>query len=249
MKLHPNPPDDFFAAEADGLAELAAAAEKRLRVPGVIAWNDMMRPAWLLLEWLPHGEERAEAAEQLGRGLAFIHHTTSSDGRYGLDRANFCGLTSQQNGWSDSWPEFFGQQRLGPQLTLAAAQGHMPTERQDKIERLIERLPEWLPTHPPASLLHGDLWRGNWLPLEDGTPALIDPAISFGDREADLAFSRLFGGFPEGFYAAYQETWPLEPGHEERSELLNLYHLLNHLNLFGESYGAAVDRLLARYVG
>jgi fructosamine-3-kinase len=110
-------------------------------------------------------------------------------------------------------------------------------------------LGEWLPDLPPASLLHGDLWGGNWLVTDSGEPALIDPAVYHGHREAELAFTELFGGFPSTFYAAYQQTWPLERGYEDRKELYNLYHLLNHLNLFGEGYGGSVDRVLARFCG
>jgi fructosamine-3-kinase len=116
------------------------------------------------------------------------------------------------------------------------------------LELLLDRLGDWLPTHPPASLLHGDLWGGNWLTTALGEPALIDPAVYYGHREADLAFTELFGGFPAAFYVAYRASWPLDSGYEERKDLYNLYHLLNHLNLFGESYGGSVDSILQRYV-
>lgn len=250
LKMHPNPPEGgFYAAEAAGLTRLADAAGGALRVPRPIVWDDAARPAWLLLEWLPRGSETAGAAERLGRGLALVHRTHNPAGRYGLDHDNFCGLTAQRNGWADDWPTFFGRQRLGALMVLARSHGHLPPERERRLERLIARLPEWLPATPPASLLHGDLWRGNWLPLADGGAALLDPAISFGDREADLAFTHLFGGFPARFHAAYAEANPLPPGHAERRDLLNLYHLLNHLTLFGESYGPEVDAVLVRYVG
>jgi fructosamine-3-kinase len=127
------------------------------------------------------------------------------------------------------------------------AKGLLPGDRSRRLEVLLARLGDWLPVQPPASLLHGDLWGGNWLVTTSGEPVLIDPAVYYGHREADLAFTELFGGFPATFYAAYQASWPLDNGYKERKDLYNLYHLLNHLNLFGESYGGSVDSILQRY--
>jgi fructosamine-3-kinase len=134
-------------------------------------------------------------------------------------------------------------------MRLAQRNDALPAERLRRLEILLARLDEWLPPDPPASLLHGDLWGGNWLVTSAGQPALIDPAVYYGHREADLAFTELFGGFPPAFYAAYREAWPLDPGYADRKELYNLYHLLNHLNLFGEGYGSSVDIILRRYTG
>ncbi|HEX5692147.1 MAG TPA: fructosamine kinase family protein, partial [Roseiflexaceae bacterium] len=140
--------------------------------------------------------------------------------------------------------------RLRPQGELAQRNGHMRGERARRFEKLLNNLDGLLAGHAPiASLLHGDLWSGNVLVGPGGAPALIDPAVSYGDREAELGYTALFGGFPEQFYHAYEETWPLPDGWRERRELLNLYHLVNHLNHFGESYGGAVDATLRRFVG
>ncbi len=241
VKWHLNPPPGMFAAEADGLRRIAAT--QTVRVPHVVAQGQ----TWLLLEWLPIGRRTAEAARRLGETLAALHHYTAT--HYGLDRDNYIGLTPQPNHPERDWIAFWREHRLRHQMCLADAKGRLPPQRRRALERLLGRLDEWLPRTPPASLLHGDLWGGNWVALEDGTPALIDPAIYYGDRETDLAFTHLFGGFPSAFYDAYTAAWPLPPDADGRRDVYNLYHLLNHLNLFGEGYGAQVDRLLARYVG
>ncbi|HSH81210.1 MAG TPA: fructosamine kinase family protein, partial [Herpetosiphonaceae bacterium] len=144
----------------------------------------------------------------------------------------------------------FRERRLRPQMDLARAGGRLPATRERLLDRLLERLDRWIDHRPePPSLIHGDLWGGNWLTNTNGRPALIDPAVYYGHREAELAMCRLFGGFPDTFFAAYDEAWPPLPGRDERLPLLQLYHLLNHLNLFGEGYGGQVDGVLRRYVG
>jgi fructosamine-3-kinase len=166
---------------------------------------------------------------------------------YGLDHDNFIGATPQPNQQLDHWSDFFREQRLGFQLDLAQQHGYLSAHQSRLAETLLARLANWLPARPPASLLHGDLWGGNWLATPQAGAALIDPAIYYGHREAELAFTELFGGFPSRFYAAYNAAWPLEPGYEERRPLYNLYHLLNHLNLFGAGYLGAVDQILRKY--
>jgi len=166
---------------------------------------------------------------------------------YGLDHDNFIGANPQPNHPCNNWVDFFREQRLGYQMELARQRGYLSAKRGQSLETLLANLGNWLPAQPPVSLLHGDLWGGNWLVTDMGEAALIDPAVYYGDREAELAFTELFGGFPSQFYAAYNEVWPLESGYGERKELYNLYHLLNHLNLFGESYGGSVDAILRKF--
>ncbi|HEY0768282.1 MAG TPA: fructosamine kinase family protein, partial [Steroidobacteraceae bacterium] len=239
----------MFAAEAAGLAELEQA--HALRVPRVLASGQTERCAFLALEWIDVGVPGPHCEARLGEGLAALHGVTAR--QFGWLRDNTIGRTPQANAWSHDWAEFFRERRLRPQLDLCAAQGFarlLATQG----ERLLETVHVLLAGHrPAASLLHGDLWGGNWLASLSGEPVLFDPAVYYGDRETDLAMTRLFGGFGDAFYQAYQAAAPLAPGAQPRSELYNLYHVLNHANLFGGAYvgqaRAIIDRLLARTRG
>lgn len=237
----------MFTAEVQGLQLLRAT--KTLRIPEVLAQSEATAacPAFIVMEWLGRGSSTSQVAEALGQGLAAIHRVTTK--MYGLDHDNFIGANPQPNHQRDNWVDFFREERLGFQMELAGRNDYLSTQRRRLLEKLLARLEEWLPTLPLSSLLHGDLWAGNWLVTDSGEPALIDPAVYYGHREAELAFTELFGGFSAAFYAAYQQTWPLESGYEERKALYNLYHLLNHLNLFGEGYGGSVDRVLGHFCG
>lgn len=222
----------MFEAEADGLRAMSAV--EGCRVPGVIASGTTESQSFLLLEWLELQSGGATEEERLGRGLAMLHRTAS--GRFGWPHDNFIGTTAQINRHSEDWQTFYRDQRLAPQLALATANG-FGGRIQDLGDRLMTALPDILAGHEPAvSLTHGDLWGGNRAWLADGTPVLFDPAVCFADRETDLAMTRLFGGFGARFYDAYNESWPLPAGHERRVGLYQLYHLLNHLNLFGSGY-------------
>jgi len=219
---------DAFAAEADGLAALRAAG---LRAPGPFSHGTAGGHAYLVLEYLEL-DGRADFAA-LGRMLAAAHRNTGP--RFGWQRDNYIGATPQQNGWCDDWGEFWRERRMKPQLELARTKGYV-FETRGLFELLNKHQPQ-------PSLLHGDLWSGNAGFTAEG-PVVFDPAVYYGDREADLAMTELFGGFPRQFYAAYQAAFPVEKGYETRKHLYNLYHLLNHLNLFGGGYLAQVRSTL-----
>ncbi|MGH8494499.1 MAG: fructosamine kinase family protein [Gammaproteobacteria bacterium] len=234
-----------FEAEARGLELLAAA--QAVRVPEVIGYAATSSEAFLALEWIELHARNADSDRRLGTGLARQHRMTHE--AFGLETDNFIGGTPQPNGRQGDWIAFFRDRRLGFQLALAAQNGF--GDRLDRPgQRLLERLEAFFPGPPPSpSLLHGDLWGGNAAADAAGRPVIFDPAAYFGDREADLAMARLFDGFTAAFHSAYQDAWPLPDGHEARVDLYNLYHVLNHLNLFGAAYlGQArnlLDRLLA----
>jgi fructosamine-3-kinase len=234
----------LLAAEAEGLGRLAAAGA--LRVPAVLGQGIAGASAWLALEWLVLAAPTAASERALGERLAAQHRITGP--RFGYPADNFIGRTPQPNGWCDDCPGFVATRRLAAQLALAAPRGPAPLV--ERGARLIELVGAFYAGYRPApSLLHGDLWGGNHGALGDGTPVVYDPAPYFGDREADLAMTRLFGGFGAAFYAAYDGSWPLDAGAGARLELHNLYHVLNHWHLFGGGYGRAalamIDRLLA----
>lgn len=231
-----------FAAEAAGLEALRDTGV--IRVPEVRFCGMADGHARIALEWLDlRSLDRASGAA-LGRALAALHRVTGE--RYGWPTDNFIGATPQENGETATWARFFAERRLRPQLRLAKANG-MAREWLAKGESLAERLAAFFVDYPPApSLLHGDLWSGNAGALPDGEPVIFDPAVYRGDREADLAMAELFGGFPEAFYAAYREAWPLDPGYETRKTLYNLYHVLNHFNMFGSGYLGQAQRMMGR---
>lgn len=222
---------EMFAAEAEGLSELKAA--EAVRVPEVLAVGQHAGDAFLALEWLALEPPDARSERLLGEQLAMMHRTVKD--RFGWHRDNTIGRTPQHNNWSDDWAGFFGTHRLGFQLTLAKKNGYSG-ELQKEGARLLKRLPSYFEGYSLVpSLLHGDLWGGNRSSCQ-GSPVIFDPAVYFGDRETDLAMTRLFGGFDAAFYSAYESAWPLQPGSRARTDLYQLYHVLNHLNLFGAGY-------------
>lgn len=242
FKYRRDAPGDFFAAERRGLQRLRET--NTVLVPRALAVDEK----GILLEWLPPapGADENEQGRRLGRALAALHEHTAA--AYGLDHDNYIGLLPQTNRPNPSWTAFYREQRLEPQVKLAHDRGRLTPQRKQGLAKVLDRLPQWIDEQAVApSLLHGDLWAGNWLATQWG-PALIDPAVYFGDPEVDLAMAALFGGFPRTFFEAYLEARPLPPGHEERRVLYQLYYLLIHLNLFGESYGSSVDAALRRLV-
>ena len=235
----------MFEAEAAGLDELGRA--NALKVPRVLGSGAVAGQAFLALEWIAFGSVSSRSESLLGAGLAAQHYVTATE--FGWHRGNTIGSTPQHNDRDRDWIRFYTERRLRYQLDLAARNGHAGrlTERG---ALLCERTSAFFDSYRPVpSLLHGDLWGGNWSADASGRPVIFDPAVYFGDREADLAMTRLFGGFGAAFYSAYEDAWPLEAGAEDRRSLYNLYHVLNHLNLFGGGYlsqaQAMIDRLLA----
>jgi fructosamine-3-kinase len=239
----------MFQAEAAGLAELARA--RAVRVPEVQAVGEQYGTAFLALEWIDLTAGSANSETRLGELLAAQHRITQE--KFGWHRDNTIGSTPQSNRATDDWVEFLREQRLMPQLALAKDNG-AGADLLDAGQLLCERVADFFVSYRPApSLLHGDLWGGNWGSDASGAPVLFDPAVYYGDREADLAMTRLFGGFGAPFYAAYNAAWPLEAGAETRVTLYNLYHVLNHFNLFGGGYLrqalGMIQRLLAETAG
>lgn len=229
--------------EATGLKELARA--EAMRVPKVL----YVEAGLLILEAIRPGHARPGDWETAGRQFAQLHRTRATT--FGFTEDNWIGATPQTNETTDSWTEFYWTQRLLPQLQLAETTGYADSALRSAMAKLEQQLPRLLAgTEELPSLLHGDLWSGNLLWDDQHRPVLIDPAVSYGHREADLAMTHLFGGFPPEFYAAYEEDYPLPAGHRDRIPLYELYHVLNHLNLFGGSYyGGAMQRLRILGVG
>lgn len=250
-KWNASSPPGMFAAEARGLELLRRAGG--VRVPEVFGAGTVSDgTSFLLMENVtaPRMSQRhaGNFDEVLGRGLADIHRSHAE--RFGLEWDNTIGPTPQVNTPADDWAEFFAERRIRPLVRLLHDSGVVDRAFVARAERFCGRLPSLLPpSGEPPSLLHGDLWGGNVLRGGDGTPVLIDPAVYYGDREADLAMTELFGGFSAAFRAAYEEAWPLREGYRERRDLMNLYHILNHYLLFGGGYGSQAARIIERHAG
>lgn len=232
---------DMFEAEAGGLEAMAAA--DAVRVPRPLCWGVSAGQAWLVMEYIAFGRESGKTAELLGRQLAEMHRNTSTG--FGWHRDNTIGSTPQQNTpFYDNWSAFWREKRLGPQLALAARNGFGGV-LQRRGEQLMANLDALFTVYTPRpSLLHGDLWGGNRAADSEGDPVIFDPAVYYGDREADIAMTELFGGFPSTFYDAYNEAWPLDAGYRQRRDLYNLYHILNHANLFGGGYAMQAESMM-----
>jgi len=262
----------MFQAEALGLQQMRAT--QTIRVPEPICWGTDGNSAYIVLEWLDLGSRGGERAwEEMGRQLAAMHkytppnpplarggeepnstllgggeepNSTLLPGVFGWDINNTIGSTVQINNWTANWAEFWAEHRIGYQLKLAKRRGgHFP-----QGERLLEMIPELLAGYEPQpSLVHGDLWGGNAGVTSAGEPVIFDPATYLGDREVDIAMTELFGGFPAQFYRGYNQVWSLDGGYERRKSLYNLYHILNHFNLFGGSYESQANQMINRVLG
>ena len=235
VKTRAQGPPEMFPAEARGLRWLEET--QTLRVPQVIAANEH----FLALEYLDSGLRMPGFDEALGAGLAQLHRYPTTG--VGLDHCNFIGPLLQCNEPCRSWGEFYAERRLRPLWEKAINRGLAPEDWARKFHQLVERFPDLLPDET-LSRLHGDLWGGNVHLGPQGQPCLIDPAVYVGHREVDLAMMKLFGGFSNRVFEAYQSVWPLSPGHQERVPIYQLYPLLVHVLLFGESYVSAVGRVL-----
>lgn len=237
----------MFAAEAQGLQEISSS--ETITVPESICYGDDGVQSYHVLEYL----DMAGQANQkiLGEQLAAMHRVTAK--QFGWEIHNTIGDTPQQNDWMESWVDFWREQRLGFQLKLAAKNGY-GGELQTLGEKVLLEMPKLFPEHfnarkIKASMLHGDLWGGNVAGLKDGTPVIFDPAFYYGDREADLAMTYVFGGFDADFYASYQNAFPLDDGFAVRKNFYNIYHIINHLNMFGGGYHGQAVNMLKQVLG
>ena len=237
----------MFEQELSGLRALEIP--KVLRVPKPVAHglSTNGHHSFLILEWIESGRPGPRSSEEFGVGLATLHQQTTA-AEFGFHADNFIGSTPQPNTWHTQWIDFWRQCRLGYQLQLALKHGYADSEFQRLGNRALDATESIIgqPEEPPT-LIHGDLWSGNYLYDQSGNAVLVDPAAYYGRREAELAMTRLFGGFDSCFYEAYEEVWPLETGATERIAFYQLYHVLNHLNLFGPSYRSQCLTLLKRF--
>lgn len=246
LKYNQDCPVDLFSREAEGLAELAKP-DSGLQIPKVFAATELSpdQPAVLITEYLPGGAGSKNQDEQLGRGLAIIHHHTNK--KYGFYHDNYCGATQQNNNWNHDWVDFFAQQRIHYLVQLVAEERELNSSERKTYDQLISKLPDILTHEVEPALIHGDLWSGNYMNTEKG-PAIIDPACSYSDREFELSITNMFGGFSSAFWSAYQEAFPLQPGWRERNNLYMLYHYLNHYYLFGGSYGQQALQIAQKFI-
>jgi fructosamine-3-kinase len=242
LKLNRSSLVEMFRAEASGLLEMSAIAA--IKVPTPICWGISGERSYLVMEYLDlTTTANPQSWSQLGRDLATLHqHQICSSIKFGWHLHNTIGSTPQINTWETDWATFFAQHRIEFQLQLARHKdGNFP-----RAAELIAAIPQILAHHhPQPSLVHGDLWSGNASFTTAGIPVIFDPASYWGDREVDLALTELFGGFPAAFYQGYGQVYPLDPGYSERKKLYNLYHILNHYNLFGGGYQAQANSMIA----
>lgn len=247
-KWNPDAPPGLFQREKEGLAALAGGGSS-LVIPQTVAVTpeNGATPPLLVLEYLEPDEDGPSRAtwEGFGRGLAELHRGRGE--RFGFGRNNYCGLTVQENDWSADWAGFFAQRRIGALAERLARRNDLGASEIRDLMKLADRLPVLLSHRPEPSLIHGDLWSGNFLAAQAG-PCLVDPAAYYADREAEWGMMSLFGGFPDAVLSAYMEVLPMPGGWRERQPLYQLYHLLNHFLLFGGGYGGQALRLVRKFI-
>lgn len=245
LKWNHSSPDDFFEVEAKGL-ELLKSANSGLRIPSVAAWQmqESGTPGFLLLEYINEGSGNSSDSFTFGSQLAVLHNSKADN--FGLSYNNYIGSLPQENGEYEDWNTFFAEKRINPQLKMAVDSGKLSQGLLANWKRLVNRLDVLLPPTEP-SLIHGDLWSGNYLFDEHGVAVLIDPAVYYGHPEMDLAFSKMFGGFSGAFYEGYESVSPLPGGFLDRVPVYNMYPLLVHVNLFGGHYISQFERFIRKF--
>jgi len=245
LKFNPSTSNDMFIKEANGLKELAKA--NAIKIPEVLSFDE----DYILLEYIPTGHRKKNFFEEFGKSFAEMHRFTSES--FGFFEDNYIGSNLQKNISDEkektSWVNFYFNKRILFQLQLAEKLGNSTDALRKGISKLEIKIEEIMgETKAESSLLHGDLWGGNYMVDENGNAVLIDPAVYYGHREADLGMTKLFGGFSSEFYRSYNETFPLEDGHEYRENIYKLYHVLNHLNLFGGGYYSQAISLIKFFI-
>ena len=245
LKWNSDPPDLFFEKEARGLTLLKSAGTS-IRIPEVVTHHDGSDnlPGFLLMEWIQTGSGTGDSSFRFGADLARLHQTHA--GSFGLEYDNYIGRLPQSNNTHPDWVSFFVGERITPQLKQAINNGAIGKKYLDNWQRLVPRLNDIFPPCKP-SLLHGDLWNGNYMFDTEGTAVLADPAVYFGHPEMDLAFTKMFGGFSAGFYEGYAEVSPLAPNFNDRVQVYNFYPLLVHVNLFGGGYSRQAEQFLNQF--
>ncbi|WP_177176091.1 fructosamine kinase family protein [Trichormus sp. NMC-1] len=240
VKLNQASQATMFEAEMLGLQQMHHT--NTILVPQPLCWGTANNSSYIVLQWLEMRDSDSKSWQEMGRKLAAMHKVTSQKG-FGWDMNNTIGSTPQINTWTDNWAEFYTKYRLSYQFQLATRRGgSFPLQ-----DKLLAAIPELLADHHlQPSLVHGDLWGGNAGCTVDGEPVIFDPATYFGDREVDIAMTELFGGFPPTFYQGYKEVFPLNSGYENRKTIYNLYHVLNHFNLFGGGYASQANGMIER---
>lgn len=247
LKWNANCAEDIFLREAESLRELKKVVGNELIVPEVYAAKSVNNtPGFLVQEYLPTRYSASGDDEKLGRGLAFIHQFKNE--KFGFYHNNYCGDTIQNNSWKTNWAEFFRDNRLGFLLNLIKKERTLLVSEIKIYDKLLQKIPELLPSFSEPALIHGDLWSGNFMITEKG-PALIDPASYYADREMEMGIMTMFGGFSSRFYDAYNHVYQLPSDWRERNQLYQLYHVLNHYFLFGGGYQNQAIQIARYYAG
>jgi len=234
---------EMFKHEFEGLMKLLET--KAIKIPEPYFHGEAGPHSYLLTEYIAGALRMPDYWQQLGGQLADLHKNTWK--WFGFENDNYIGSLPQKNSKEDTWSNFFIQRRLEAQLQFALHSGKLNTNHQQNFEKLYKEIPSICNDKEPPALIHGDLWSGNLMTGVIGEPVLIDPSVYFGNREIEIAFTTLFGGFDSDFYESYQDAWPLEPGFDQRRNIYNLYPLLVHVNLFGGGYISQVEHIISRF--